>query len=174
MTSGRRPELLAGILASLRGVVDEVVVAVESPHADDVHAAVADLADSVLVFPPTSPADRPIAWLFGSCSGTWIFNIDDDEVPSPALLAALPEIVQRDDITHAWVARRWLYPTPETYLAARPWGTEFQLRLALADERFLQFSDVFHRPIVCHGPSTYVESPLWHLDAVLNPAASAG
>jgi hypothetical protein len=171
MTSGRRPELLAGILASLRGVVDEVVVAVESPQADDVQAAVADLADTLLVFPPTSPADRPIAWLFGSCSGTWIFNIDDDEVPSPALVAALPEIVRREDITHAWIARRWLYPTPERYLAARPWGTEFQLRLTLADERFLQFSDVFHRPLVCHGPSTYVESPLWHLDAVLNPAA---
>jgi hypothetical protein len=171
MTSGRRPELLAGILASLRGVVDEVVVAVEAPRAADVHAAVADIADAVLVFPQTSPPDRPIAWLFGSCSGTWVFNIDDDEVPSPALLAALPELVHREDITHAWVARRWLYPTQATYLADRPWGTEFQLRLALADERFLQFSDVFHRPVVCHGPSTYVEGPLWHLDTMLNPAA---
>lgn len=171
MTSGRRPALLAGILASLRGVADEVVVAVEEARAGDVHAAIGDLADTLLVFPQTSPADRPIAWLFGACSGTWIFNIDDDEVPSPALLAALPELVRREDITHAWVARRWLYPTPATYLGARPWGTEFQLRLALADERFLQFSDVFHRPLVCHGPSTYVDAPLWHLDAVLNPAA---
>ena len=117
MTSGRRPELLAGILASLRAVVDEVVVAVEGDRAEDVHAAVADIADAVLVFPRTSPADRPIAWLFQSCSGTWLFNIDDDEVPSPALLAALPEIVQRKDITHAWVSRRWLYPTQASYLA---------------------------------------------------------
>ena len=171
MTSGRRPALLAGILSSLRGVADEIVVAVEAPRAADVQAAIGDLADVVLVFPQTSPADRPIAWLFGACSGTWIFNVDDDEVPSPALLAALPEIVSRDDITHGWVARRWLYPTQESYLAERPWGTEFQLRLALADDRFLQFSDVFHRPVVCHGPSTYVEAPLWHLDAVLNPAA---
>ena len=171
MTSGRRPELLAGILASLRGIADEVVVAVEEPRAEDVHAAVADMADAVLVFPQTSPADRPIAWLFGSCSGTWIFNIDDDEVPSPRLLAALPEVVGREDITHAWVARRWLYPTQASYPADRPWGTEFQLRLVLADERFLQFSDAFHRPVVCHGPSTYVEAPLWHLDTMLNPAA---
>ena len=107
MTSGRRPELLAGILASLRGIADEVVVAVEEPRGRNVHAAVADMADAVLVFPQTSPADRPIAWLFGSCSGTWIFNIDDDEVPSPRLLAALPEVVGREDITHAWVAGRW-------------------------------------------------------------------
>ena len=41
----------------------------------------------------------------------------------------------------------------------------------LADDRFLQFSDEFHRPVVCHGPSGYVEEPLWHLDTVLNPAA---
>jgi hypothetical protein len=171
MTSGRRPERLAGILASLRGVADEIVVAVEAPRAEDVHAAVADIADAVLVFPQTSPADRPIAWLFGSCSERWIFNIDDDEVPSPGLVAALPEIARREDITHAWVARRWLYPTQASYLADRPWGTEFQLRFALKDERFLQFSDVFHRPLICHGPSAYIEAPLWHLDAVLNPAA---
>jgi len=171
MTSGRRPALLAGVLASLRGVADEIVVAVEATTAERVYNAVAGVADRVLAFPQTSPADRPIAWLFGACKGTWIFNVDDDEVPSPSLVAALPELVERKDITHAWVARRWLYPTLDTYIASAPWGTEFQLRLALADERFLHFSDDFHRPVVCHGPSAYVEAPLWHLDTVLNPAA---
>lgn len=171
MTSGRRPALLAGILASLRSVADEIVVAVEATRAADVHSAVAGVADRVIAFPQTFPADRPIAWLFRSCSGTWIFNVDDDEIPSPALVAALPELVRREDITHASVARRWLYPTQDTYIASAPWGTEFQLRLALADERFLQFSDAFHRPVVSHGPSAYVEGPLWHLDTVLNPAA---
>ncbi len=152
-------------------MADEIVVAVEEPRADAVQAAVATVADSVLAFPPTAPADRPVAWLFGACTGPWIFNVDDDEVPSTALVAALPELVQREDITHAWVARRWLYPTQDTYIGSRPWGNEFQLRFALADDRFLQFSDVFHRPVVCHGPSVYVEAPLWHLDGVLNPAA---
>ena len=171
MTSGRRPALLAAVLASLRAVADEIVVGVEAPHAEEVRAAVADTADVVLGFPRTAPADRPLAWLVAMCSGTWIFNIDDDEVPSPALLGALPDLARRRDITHAWIARRWLYPTPETYLANRPWGTEFQLRLFLGDERFLQFSDVFHRPVICHGPSAYVAHPVWHLDAVLNPAA---
>lgn len=171
MTSGRRPALLAGVLAALRSAADEVVVAVEAAQAEDVHAAVGDLADTVLSFPKASPADRPIAWLFRACSGDWIFNVDDDEVPSQELVDALPELSRRDDITHAWVARRWLYPGPDTYIASAPWGTEFQLRLVLADERFLQFSDVFHRPVVCHGPSAYVEAPLWHLDTVLNPAA---
>ena len=171
MSSGRRPALLAGVLAPFRAVADEIVVAVEVSRAAEVQAALAGVADTLLTFPSAPPADRPIAWLFRSCAGDWIFNVDDDEAPSPALVAALPGLVAREDITHAWVARRWLYPTPDTYIASAPWGTEFQLRLALADERFLQFSDVFHRPVVCQGPSAYVEAPLWHLDTVLNPAA---
>jgi hypothetical protein len=172
LTGGRRPALLAGILALLRDSADEIVVGVEEARAEAVYEAVAGIADVVESFPPSRPADKAIAWLFGACSGTWIFNIDDDEVPSPRLVAALPEIVRRTDITHGWVARRWLYPTSRTYLTEAPWGTEFQLRLALADERSLQFSDVFHRPVVCHGPSTYVDAPLWHLDSTLAPAAN--
>ena len=171
MTSGRRPELLAGVLAPLRELAGEIVVGVESSRAADVHAAVAGVADTVLAFPATAPADRPIAWLFRACAGRWIFNIDDDEVPSPALVAALPALLEREDITHAWIARRWVYPTRNTFIASAPWGNESQLRLVLADDRFLQFSDVFHRPVLCHGPSAYVDAPLWHLDTLLNPAA---
>lgn len=172
MTSGRRPALLAAVLAMLRDSADEIVVAVEDARADAVDEAVAGIADCVHSFPESAPADKPVAWLFGTCSGTWIFNVDDDEVPSPALVAALPGVVRRRDITHGWVPRRWLYPTEHTYLREPPWSNEFQLRLALADERFLQFSDVFHRPVVCHGPSVYLDAPLWHLDSVLNPAAN--
>jgi hypothetical protein len=171
LTAGRHPALLAGILGFLRPVADEIVVAAELERAGEVARAVGDIADLMLSFPAAPPADRQIAWLFGQCSGRWIFNVDDDEVPSPRLVAALPELVRREDLTHAWVARRWLYPTPETYLAQPPWSTEFQLRLVLADERFLQFSDVFHRPVVCHGPSLFLDAPLWHLDTALNPAA---
>jgi hypothetical protein len=171
MSSGRRPALLAGIVGALRRVAEEIVVAVEEPRAEEVYAAVAAIADTVIAFPRAAPADRAIAFALDACAGTWIFNVDDDEVPSPALLDTLPALVRREDITHAWVARRWLYPTPDTFIGAPPWGTEFQLRLVLADERFLQFSDVFHRPLISHGPRTYVEAPLWHLDAVLNPAA---
>ena len=171
MTSGRRPALLAGVLEPLRRVADEIVVAAEAPRARAVHEAVSGLADVVLSFPATSPADRPIAWLFRSCAGRWIFNVDDDEVLSPRLVAALPALVERRDVTHAWIARRWVYPTRNSYIVSAPWGTEFQLRFVRADERFLQFSDDFHRPVVCHGPSVYVDAPLWHLDTVLNPAA---
>lgn len=171
LTSGQRPALLKGILSALRPVADEIVVAVGLEQEEDVADAVTGVADRLLTYPAAPPADRAIPWLFGSCSGRWIFNIDDDEVPAPSLVSSLRKVVARTDITHGWVPRRWLHPTPDTYLAEPPWSTEFQLRLALADERFLQFSDVFHRPVICHGPSVFLEAPLWHLDTALNPAA---
>ena len=169
MSSGRDPARLAAILSLLDGIADEIVVAVEEPRAIEAFDALASVADTVLTFTPTRPSDRPISWLFGACSGRWIFNIDDDEVPSPGLVAALPELVCRGDVTHYWVARRWLYGTVQTQIAQPPWSTEFQLRLVLADERFTQFSDEFHRPVVCHGPSRFVDAPLWHLDSLVQP-----
>jgi len=157
------------MLSLFGSVADEIVVAVEESRALATHEAVGQVADRVLSFPPTESPDEPIPWLFGQCSGKWIFNIDDDEVPSPALIEMLPEMVARRDITHAWIARRWLYPSTDTYLAEPPWSTESQLRLFLADERFLQFSDVFHRPVVAHGPGLFIDAPLWHLDTAVNP-----
>ena len=169
MTSGRAPGRVASILSLLVDVADEIVVAVEEARALETYAAVAGVADRVLTFPAAVPSDRPIAWLFESCRGRWIFNIDDDEVPSPRLISLLPRLTRRHDITHAWIARRWLHPTPRTHLGQAPWSNEFQLRLVLADERFLQYSDVFHRPVVAHGPGLFVGAPLWHLDTVINP-----
>ena len=174
MSGGHNPARLASILAQFGGVADEIVVAVEEPRAIATHVAVSHVADRVLSFPPTAPSDRPISWLFGACSGTWILNIDDDEVPSPRLIELLPEILARRDITHGWIARRWLYPGTDTYLVEAPWGTEFQLRLFLVDSRFVQFSDEFHRPVVAHGPGLFIDAPLWHLDTATNSVERRG
>ena len=100
MTSGRRPDLLGGVLAPFRKVADEIVVAVESERLEAVRPAVAGVADRLLAFPAAAPADRPIAWLFRECAGRWIFNVDDDEVPSPALVDRLHELIRREDVTH--------------------------------------------------------------------------
>ncbi len=171
MSSGGSPGRLAAILSLLRPLANEIVVAVEEPRALDAHTAVGAIADCILAFPPTQPSDRPIAWLFRRCAGDWILNVDDDEVPSARLLEELPGVLARDDITHGWLPRRWLYPTTGQFLDEPPWSNEFQLRLLSADTRFLQFSDLFHLPIVAQGPGVYLDAPLWHLDTVLNPTA---
>ena len=167
LTGGASPARLAAILRLFRDDVDEIVVAVDDRNAEAAKR-LASVADRVATFPHEPPGDRVVAWLFGLCSGDWILNVDDDEVPAPGLLDEVRDVVDRGDATHAWIARRWLLPGAALYLDEPPWSTEFQLRLVAADERFLQFSDEFHRPVVAHGPARYVTAPLWHLDTALN------
>ena len=71
------------------------------------------------------------------CSGDWILNVDDDEVPSEELLAALPELIAAADVTHYWLLRRWLWPDAARMIAEHPWTTDYQLRLVQNDPRLL-------------------------------------
>jgi hypothetical protein len=166
LTGGRFLPRLAAILGLLRPIADEIVVGVDD-RARESAALLGDVADRILLFSHADPADRPIAWLIRQCAGDWVFNIDDDEVPSIELISELPGLAARSDVTHCWVARRWLYPDLSTYLAQPPWSTEYQLRLFRADDRTLRFTDHFHRPVSCTGPARFVEAPVWHLDTAL-------
>jgi hypothetical protein len=167
LTSGRAPERAVAILQLLREVADEIVVAVDDRCADSA-VTLATVADRVLLFTHEDPGDRPIAFLVGACTERWILNVDDDEVPSPALLRRLPALLRRRDVSHYWIARRWLYPDARRYLDEPPWSNEFQLRLFSSDPRLVRFTRDFHLPVVCHGPSVFVEEPLWHLDMAIN------
>jgi hypothetical protein len=168
MTSGREAARTAAVLRLYRPVADEIVVAVDD-RAEHALPLLASVADRLLTFPFAEPSDRPIAWLFASCRGPWILNVDDDEVPAQALLAALPSVLDDSGLTHAWIGRRWLYPDVATYLDEAPWAWEYQLRLLRGDSPLVQFSDEFHRPVVAHGPARFVDGPLWHLDTALTP-----
>ncbi|HEV8251508.1 MAG TPA: hypothetical protein VGQ15_16170 [Gaiellaceae bacterium] len=167
LTAGREPARTAAALRLIRPVADEVVIAVDD-RAEAALPRLAAVADRLLTFPFAEPGDRPIAWLFGECRGPWILNVDDDEVPGPGLVAALPAVIAEAGLTHAWIARRWLYPDVATFLDEPPWGGEYQLRLVRGDSALLQFSDDFHRPVVTQGPARYVAEPLWHLDTAVN------
>lgn len=167
LTGGHDPLRLAGILSLLRPVVDEIVVALDDRN-ESAAGVLAGVADRVVLFPHRAPGDRPVPWLFGLCRSDWIFNIDDDEVPSGALLAEIPSLLQLSDVTHCWIARHWLYPDVSTYLDGPPWDADHQLRLVRSDPRFLRFSDEFHRPVVCEGAMRFVDAPLWHLDTAVN------
>src|SRR5215210_3883899 len=167
LSGGHAAERLAATLALLRPLADQIIVAVESAQINAVGAACAGVADELVAFPRCDPADRAIPWLFSQCSSAWIFNIDDDELPSQRLLARLPSLLDDSRITHAWIARRWLYPVASQYLDQAPWRPDYQLRLLRADSRFLQFSDEFPRPVVPSGPAAFVDAPLWHLDCLV-------
>ena len=167
LTGGGAPARTAAVLALLRPIADEVVVAVDDRRVAAAAPPLSRVADRVLVYPYGPPGDRPIAWLFAQCSCDWIFNVDDDEVASRRLVRELPEVLARRDLTHGWVARRWLYRDARTYLDEPPWSTEFQLRLVRAGSPFVQFSAEFHRPVLAHGPALFLDAPLWHLDSIV-------
>jgi hypothetical protein len=125
------------------------------------------LADRVVVVPFPGSLSRAFAWLRGLCSGDWVFHVEDDEVPAPALAAELAETVARGDVTHAWVRRRWLYPDGESYLDQWPWSPDYQLRLFRNDPRLLRFPGVIHDLVRASGPCRYLREPLYHGRLVL-------
>jgi hypothetical protein len=159
---------VAAMLGLFRVVVDEVVVVVDDRAGPEVEAALASVADRLLRYPYEEPVDRPLAWIHAQCSGDWVLTVDDDEIPSQSLLDALPELAAARDVTHYWVPRRWLYPTADRYLDARPWRPDYQPRLVLNDPRFVSFPAETHVPVAAIGPSRYLDTPLYHLDTLLN------
>ncbi|MBA3364382.1 MAG: methyltransferase, TIGR04325 family [Actinobacteria bacterium] len=168
MTRGPAPRA-AALLGLLRPAVDEIVVALDERAEAEVAATVARVADKLIRYPYAEPVDRPLAWLHAECSGDWVLTIDDDEIPSRALLDALPELAGAVDVTHFWLPRRWLYPDPTRFLAQPPWRPDYQLRLVLNDPRTVSFPDETHKPISALGPGRYVDAPLYHADCILNP-----
>lgn len=158
---------MASILELVRPVADEIVVGVDDRAPDADVAALGLLADVLRLFSYADPADSATPWLYSLCSGDWILNVDHDEIPSLALLAALPALVAADDVTHYHLAKRWLWGDAGRYLDEPPWGRETAPRLVRNDPASLRFSDEFHRPFVLEGASRYVEEQLWHVDFLL-------
>jgi hypothetical protein len=159
---------VAAMLGLFRGVADEVVVAVDDRAGDEVEAALASVATRLLRYPYAEPVDRPLAWIHARCTGEWVLTIDDDEIPAQALLDSLRGLTSARDVTHYWLPRRWLYPTPDSYLDARPWRPDYQPRLVLNDPRLVSFPAETHVPVAAIGPSRYLDTPLYHLDTLLN------
>jgi hypothetical protein len=159
---------VAAMLGLFRLVADEVVVAVDDRAGPELEAALAGVADRLIRYPYAEPVDRPLAWVHAQCTGDWVLTIDDDEIPSRALLDALPELARAHDCTHYWLPRRWLWPSADRYLDARPWRPDYQPRLVLNDPRLVAFPPETHVPVAVIGPARYLDVPLYHADTLLN------
>jgi hypothetical protein len=166
MTMGPGPRV-AALLDALRPVADEIIVAVDDRAGPDIVEDLATVADRLVLYPYAEPVDSPLPWLFSQCRGAWALSIDDDEIPSLALIEALPDLCADRAVTHYWLPRRWLFPDTGTYLDDWPWRPDYQLRLVRTDSRFVRFSPEFHRPIVAAGACRYPQLPFWHADPLL-------
>ena len=160
---------VAAQLAPLRGIADEIVLAVDDRVDNTLLGPLAELAEALVLYPYLDPVDRPVGWVHSLCTRDWILWLDDDEVPGSELLRGLPELLRSPAETHYWLPRRWLYGSSDMYLAEAPWQPDYQLRLVQNDPRLLWFPGVTHRPIEAVGPHRYLEWPIYHADLLLNP-----
>jgi hypothetical protein len=160
---------LESILEQLRPVADEVVVGADSRVGDERRREYASSADIVLpidfVF-----AERHLAWLVEQCSSDWVLRVDDDEVPSPALVERLPWLVAQE-IEQYWIPRRWLYPEPTHWLDQLPWWPDYHNRLVRRNSD-LRFSGVLHTGAEPVLPARFLDWPLYHLECILKSRAA--
>jgi len=169
ITRGPGPRV-AALLALLRPVAAELVVAADERAAAADVSAYAMVADRVVRFPHDG-SERHLAWAHELCREPWILRIDDDELPSAALLARLPSLAAEREVDQIWIPRRWVAPDGAGWLAEPPWWPDPQNRLVRRDaER--RFSGVLHTAAESSGPALWIEEPLYHLDLALNDVAT--
>jgi hypothetical protein len=167
LTADPGPQV-ATLLAPLREVADEVVVAADARVPEEDLSAYASLSDRLLRF-DYRQSEAHLAWLHAQCEGDWILRIDGDEVASPALIEQLPRMIARRDVHQYMLPRRWLYPDGAHWLDELPWWPDFQVRLVRNDGQ-LRFSGRDHTSAEPVHPLAYAEAPLLHLDLLLTAA----
>jgi hypothetical protein len=156
------PSRAAAVLAGLRQIADEIVVAVDVSGGERDLTPLGAIADSLFEVEIDTFLESAMAWLHAQCSAEWILRIDDDEVVDAGLLEQLPELTQARDVVQYWIARRWLYRDPRHYLGEWPWFPDFQGRLVRNDPQ-LWFPGLCHSSIALTPPVRYLESGLYHL-----------
>jgi hypothetical protein len=164
------PGRIAYVLGLFRHLADEIVVAVDSSVDPELLTAFTGLTDRMYRFDFRPPVDRPRAWLASRCRSEWILWIDGDEVPSPALVQRLPELVGSREVLQYWIPRRWLFPDADHWLEETPWWPDFQIRLVRNDPTVTCYGST-HDPIAWTLPRGLLEEPLYHLSPLVSSIA---
>lgn len=162
------PSQARAFLEQWRPLVDEVVVAVDERAHPATTNEYARLADQVYVVPAAMwNVERYLGWLHNRCSGEWILRVDDDELPSRELRQALPSLLDEREPTHYFFPRRWVYPTPKTYITEGIWLRDVQLRLVRNLPGLWHFSGRLHLNMEVEGANRIVDAPLLHLSLLV-------
>jgi polysaccharide pyruvyl transferase WcaK-like protein len=177
MTSAARPKLsfctvtddpiaTARTVADLRAIADEIIVAVDERAADE-NDVLTDV-DRLFIVEYRPPPERILPWVHAQCTGRWRLRLDADEVPSAAFLAALPDLIEADDVTHYYISRRWLYGDPDSFLSIAPWYPDFQLRLVRNDPSVDAPPSKVHELPTIDGARRFVDEGVYDLDLLVN------
>lgn len=158
---------VAAQLGLVRDVADELVVALDTSVDEELAHPLEGVADTLVRYPWADPVDRPVGWVHSLCTGDWILWLDDDEVPSAALLGSVRDVIAEEAVTHCFLPRRTLWRDAGHALVEPPWTPDFQLRLVRNDSRLVWFPGITHWPIQAIGPHRYLDTPLYHADLLL-------
>ena len=156
---------VAAALELLRPVAHEIVVAADSRAGEDRLGAYQSVADRVLRL-EVDYLESHHGWLHAQCSGDWILRLDGDEVVSPALVDALPDLIADRRVLQYLLPRRWLFPDARSWLAEPPWRPDYQLRL-VRNDGLMRFSGRLHSAAVPLRPARYLDLPIYHLDLLV-------
>jgi hypothetical protein len=170
ITAGE-PERVRRLLEAWRPHVDEIFLALDErgPH-EAITRATSGLADRTAILPAMSGMERYLGWAHAQCTGDWILRVDDDELPSRALCEALPSLLAERELTHVWLPRRWVHPTPNEAIAQGLWERDIQVRLVRNQPGIWRFSGQTHSNIRVEGAGRIAEAPVLHLVLLLNDA----
>jgi hypothetical protein len=160
---------VAAQLVLLREVADEIVVGVDTSVDPSLVHPLESVADVLVRYVYADPVDRPVGWVHSLCTSDWILWVDDDEIPSAALVATVRQTIADGSVTHCFVPRRTLWRDPGSALVGPPWVPDYQLRLVQNDPRLVWFPGITHWPIAAIGPHRYLEACLYHTDLLLSP-----
>jgi hypothetical protein len=161
------PSRTAAVLAPLRQVADEIVVAVDVSGGEQDLTSLSAVADRLFEIELGTFVESALSWLHAQCSADWILRVDDDEIADTSLLEQLPDLIRARDVVQYWLARRWLYPDPEHWLEQWPWFPDFQGRLVRNDAR-LWFPGLCHSSVALALPARYIDSGFYHLAHLLS------
>jgi hypothetical protein len=162
------PARVAAIIGDLAPFTSDVLLAVDRRVPVETLGPYAALTDRVHRFDAHRGADVARNWLLDRSAAEWALVIDGDEVVSDALVRTLPELLAADVGQHV-IARRWCYPTVDTWLGEQPWWPDFQVRLLRrARWRPRRFGVLPHEGVRVLPPVSFQLAPIYHLDAVIS------
>jgi hypothetical protein len=157
---------VVAMLAQLRPVAGEVVLAIDSRLGETEVAKYAAAADRLMRYEYCGAMERALAWAHAQCRGDWILRIDGDEVASPALISAIPQLIAQGRVLQYQIPRRWLFPDAGHWLNELPWCPDYQVRLVRNDDT-LWFQGLTHSGATSTMPARYLEEPIYHLNLLM-------
>ncbi|HEY4378599.1 MAG TPA: polysaccharide pyruvyl transferase family protein, partial [Acidimicrobiales bacterium] len=166
------PNRVARALDVVRGVADEIVVAVDERVDPDRLDPILDVADRVVRAEFGTSVEENLSWLQSLCRGEWLLRLDGDEVVSEALVEVLADRHWTDGLTHAYVPRRWLWGGTDRTLDEAPWWPDPQLRLMRNDPSLVTYGRLVHEIPVIGGWHRFLEAPIYHLDLLEGDTAA--